>query len=64
MPEVNTGVYSAAARMPTTAAFAPARAAAARGLARSRSQNGMIPTTNSAAGRKIATVARVAPHSQ
>ena len=47
-----------------TAAFAPARALAACGLARSRSQNGMMPTTSSAAGRKIATVARVTPHSQ
>ena len=35
MPAVNTGLYSAAARMPTTAAFAPASAFAARGWARS-----------------------------
>ena len=64
MPAVNTGLYSAAAKMPTTAALAPAKALAAFGLARRRSQNGITPTTNSAAGKKIATVAIVAPHNQ
>ena len=58
---VQTGLYSAAARMPTTAALVPRIAACAAGRRRNASQNGSAPAIKSIPGRKIAISAITDP---
>ncbi|ASN68713.1 hypothetical protein 9F5_26 [uncultured Caudovirales phage] len=61
MALVQTGLYKAARRRPTTAAFTPESAAWVRKLFRSCSQNGNTPITSKNEGAKIATTHAVAP---
>lgn len=58
---VTTGCTKAAARMPTTAAFAPAIAPLSRAIRLRLIQNGSAPTTSKNAGKNIAKVAIIAP---
>jgi len=60
---VQTGVMSAAIRIPTTAAFVPDSARRKPADPRSWSQNGSAPKISRNEGRKIATSAIVAPAS-
>ena len=60
-PPVATGDTSAAARIPTTTALVPARAAATEGRSRRRRRTGSAARTRSAPGRKMASVAVTAP---
>src|SRR5699024_8913130 len=60
MPDVMIGVISAAARIPTTAAFAPAIAAATVVLLRTAFQNGNTATRSNRPGTKTATRATAA----
>src|ERR1700688_812689 len=50
---VHTGLYRAASKIPTTAAFAPRSAACAPVLRRRLLQNGSAPRSNRKEGRKI-----------
>src|SRR2546430_306031 len=58
---VHTGLYSAASRIPTTAALTPRRAAWAAGRVRSTPHHGSEPRVMSIDGRKMATSAIAAP---
>jgi hypothetical protein len=53
MPVIQTGLYSAASRRPTTAAFTPRKAACASGNCHRRSQNGSAPATSRNEDRRL-----------
>src|SRR5918995_540170 len=58
---VNTGLYNAASRRPTTAALTPRRAATNDGFLRIRDHAGRPPMTSKNDGRKIAVSASTPP---